>query len=119
MDLDVKVRVYALELLTTQLISEYLRTVPDPAPQTKWARQHLHLLVDGMPVETESLDDEARLRVGIKEGLSNVRDMALARAQTPQTIREARACETDTCRKRDNLARVAFVTYAALLVGFG
>ena len=26
-----KARVYALELLTTQLISEYLRTVPNPA----------------------------------------------------------------------------------------
>jgi hypothetical protein len=56
--------------------------VPDPAAQTKWARQHLHLLADGMPVETASLDDEARLRVGIKEGLTNILGTALARAQT-------------------------------------
>jgi hypothetical protein len=81
MDLDMTARVLVLELLTTQLISEYLRTVPDPAAQTKWARQHLHLLADGMPVETESLDDEARLRVGIKEGLTNILGTALTRAQ--------------------------------------
>jgi hypothetical protein len=82
MDLDMKARVYVLELLTTQLISEYLRTVPDPAAQTKWARQHLHLLADGMPVETVSLDDEARLRASIKESLTNILGTALARAQT-------------------------------------
>jgi hypothetical protein len=82
MDLDMTARVYALEMLTTQLISEYLRTVPDPAAQTNWARQHLHLLADGMPVETESLDDEARLRVSIKESLTNILGTALARAQT-------------------------------------
>jgi len=41
MDIDTHGRVYALELLTTQLISEYLRTVPDPTAQTKWARGHL------------------------------------------------------------------------------
>jgi hypothetical protein len=42
-DLDMKARGHMLELLTTQLISEYLRTVADPGAQTKWARQHLHL----------------------------------------------------------------------------
>lgn len=82
MDLDMKARVYALELLTTQIISEYLRTAPDPAAQTKWARQHLHLLSDGMPVETGSLDEEARLRVSIKERVTNILETALARAQT-------------------------------------
>jgi hypothetical protein len=59
-NLDIAARVYGIELLTTQLIS-HLRTVPDSAAQTKWARQHLHHLADGMHVETESLDDEARL----------------------------------------------------------
>ena len=49
-----KARGHVLELLTTQLISEYLRTVADPAAQTKWARQHLHFLAEEMPVETES-----------------------------------------------------------------
>jgi hypothetical protein len=82
MDIDMKARVYALELLTTQLISEYLRTVPDPAAQTKWAREHLHRLADGMPVETEGFDEEARLRVGIKADVSGILETALARAKT-------------------------------------
>jgi hypothetical protein len=56
--------------------------VPDPAAQTKWALQHLHLLPDGMPVEAESLDDDARLRVSTKEGLTNILGPARARAQT-------------------------------------
>ena len=30
MDIELRARVYSLELLTTQLISEYLRTVPEP-----------------------------------------------------------------------------------------
>ena len=81
MDLDTRARVYALELLTTQLISEYLRTVPDPAAQTKWAREHLHRLADGMAVETESLDEEARLRVAIKEDVTGILETALARAK--------------------------------------
>jgi hypothetical protein len=38
MDVEVKARLYALELLTTQLISEYLRTVPEPVKQAEWAR---------------------------------------------------------------------------------
>lgn len=74
-------RVYALELLTAQLISEYLRTVPDPAAQAKWARDHLHHLADGMPLETESLDEEARLWVGIKTKESGILETALAPAR--------------------------------------
>jgi hypothetical protein len=81
MDHDIKARLYALELLTTQLISEYLRTVPDPAAQTRWARENLHHLADGMTVETETLDEEARLRVGIKEDVSCILEAALARAK--------------------------------------
>jgi hypothetical protein len=81
MDLDMTARVYALELLTAQLISESLRTVPDPAEQTKWAREHLHHLADGMPVETERLDEGARLRVGIKTKVSGILETALARAK--------------------------------------
>jgi hypothetical protein len=55
MDLEMKGRIHALVLLITQFISEYLRTVPDPAAQTKWAREHLLQLAHGTPVETESL----------------------------------------------------------------
>jgi hypothetical protein len=81
MDLHMTARVYALELLTTQLISEYLRTVPDPAAQIKWAREHLHRLAEEMAVATASLDDEARLRIRIKEDVTAILDAALARAQ--------------------------------------
>jgi hypothetical protein len=81
MDLETKARVYALELLTTQLISEYLRTVPDATTQTKWAREHLHRLADGMVVETESLDEEARLRLSIKADVSAILETALVRAK--------------------------------------
>jgi hypothetical protein len=81
MDVEMSGRVYALELLTTQLISEYLRTVPDAPAQTKWARGHLHEAVETLAVETESLDDEARLRVGIKGHLNRILDAALLRSQ--------------------------------------
>jgi hypothetical protein len=53
MEVEMSGRVYALELLTTQLISEYLRTVPDAAAQTKWARGHLHEAAEIVAIETE------------------------------------------------------------------
>lgn len=82
MDIELKARIYALELLTTQLISEYLRTVPDPTAQAHWAADHLRLVADGLSIETESLDEEARLRASIKDHLARVLDGALARAVT-------------------------------------
>jgi len=88
--LDPGTRVHALELLTTQLISEYLRTVPDAAAQTKWAREHLRGAADAMAIETESLDDEARLRVSIKGEVSRILDAALVRA-TPLAQRSRQA----------------------------
>src|SRR5580700_9836290 len=36
--MDMAARIDALDLLTTQLISEYLRTALDAGAQTKWAR---------------------------------------------------------------------------------
>jgi hypothetical protein len=59
MDVEMRGRMYALELLTTQLISEYLRTVPDAAAQTKWARGHLHEAAETLMVETESLSSDS------------------------------------------------------------
>jgi hypothetical protein len=81
MDLEMKGRIYALKLLITQLISRYLRTVLDPAAQAKWAREHLHRVADGMAVATESLDEEARLRVSINADVSGILETALARAK--------------------------------------
>jgi hypothetical protein len=82
MEVELAARVYALELLTTQLISELLRTVPDPIQQVTWGKGHLHHLADGLPVHTESLDEEARLRVRIKAHTERILDTALAQAQT-------------------------------------
>jgi hypothetical protein len=86
MDAEMRGRVYALELLTTQLISEYLRTVPDPAAQTTWARGQLHGAAETLAVEAESLDDEARLRVGIKGHVTRILDAALLRTQATPLI---------------------------------
>jgi hypothetical protein len=47
--MDMAARIDALDLLTTQLISEYLRTVPDAGAQTKWARGHLHAAAEALP----------------------------------------------------------------------
>ncbi|HEX7970072.1 MAG TPA: hypothetical protein VF502_17745 [Stellaceae bacterium] len=82
MESPLRARIYALELLTTQLISEFLRATPEPAKQAEWAREHLQRLAEIHPVESDSLDDEARLRVGIKEDIGRILAAALARAQT-------------------------------------
>lgn len=58
-------RVYALELLITQLTPEYLRTVPDAPAQAKWARGHRQGTAEALGTEPDSADNEARLRAGI------------------------------------------------------
>lgn len=63
-DIDTRARVYALELLTTQLISEYLRAVPESAKQAAWAREHLYRITETIPVEGDGFDEEARLLLG-------------------------------------------------------
>jgi hypothetical protein len=89
MDREMRSRVYALELLTTQLISEYLRTVPDPKAQASWARTHLHEAAATMPVDAVGFDEEARLRVGIKEQVTRILDTALSRAlAAPEVSRD-------------------------------
>jgi hypothetical protein len=39
-------------------------------------------MADALAVETETLDDEARLRVSIKEDVMRILDIALARAKS-------------------------------------
>jgi|SRR6185312_2868668 len=82
MEIETTTRLYALELLTIQLISEYLRSVPDPDGQASWARRQLHGAADGMVIETASLDEEARWRLGIKDNVTRILGAALARAKT-------------------------------------
>jgi len=81
MDIETAARLCALELLTTQLISEFLRAVPEPEKQAAWAREHLHRLAETLPVESGGFDEEARLRVTIKDGVARILDAALLRAQ--------------------------------------
>jgi hypothetical protein len=79
MDLDMRSHVYVLELLATQLISEYLRTVHDPKAQESWARTQLHEVAETMLVDAQGFDDEARLRLGIKEQVTRILGTALLR----------------------------------------
>ena len=81
MDVELKARLYALELLTTQLISEYLRAVPEPAQQAEWARQHLYRSAEALRVDCDNLDEEARLRASVKDEVTRILETALARAQ--------------------------------------
>jgi hypothetical protein len=79
-DIDMGTRICALELLTTHLISEYLRTVPDPAAQARWVGDRLRSLVDDLPVRSQGLDDEVRVRTTIKRHIARALEDALARA---------------------------------------
>jgi hypothetical protein len=82
MDLDAAARLHGIELVLTQLVAEHLRSVPDPADQATRAVERLHATSDTMPLDTASLDEEARLRVGIKACVTEIVDAAvrLARA---------------------------------------
>jgi hypothetical protein len=80
MDIDLEARVCALELLTAQLISEYLRTVPDPAAQARWARDQLRRFAEERATQTDNLDERARLRVSIDAHVGGLLEQALARA---------------------------------------
>lgn len=82
MEVELRARVYSLELLAIQLISEYLRTTPEPAKQAAWALDHLQRIAETMPVGSDGFDDEARLRLGIKNHIAQTLGAALARAQT-------------------------------------
>ena len=76
-----KVRV--LGSLMTQLISECLRTVPYPAAQTSRPNGRSSTYTSsrmGCRSRLGSLDNEARLRAGIKIGRTNILEAAPPRA---------------------------------------
>jgi hypothetical protein len=81
MDIETTARIYALELLVTQLISEYLRSVADPEEQARWATDHLRGAAEAMPVQAAGLDEEARIRLRVKDDVSGILAAALARAK--------------------------------------
>jgi hypothetical protein len=89
MDVEDKARMLALELLLTQLIAEQLRAVPDPEAQQRSAGAQLARAADELSLATESLDEEARLRVRIKEKVSAILEAALAAARAaPRQARD-------------------------------
>lgn len=79
MDIETTARMHAHELILTQLISDFLSTVPDPREQVKHARERLTRAVDEMTFNALTLDEAARLRVRMQEGVSEILDAALQR----------------------------------------
>ena len=63
--------------------------VPDPVAQTKWARGYLHGAAEALSIETESLDQEARFRIGIKGHIDRVLNAARLRARATPLIRRS------------------------------
>ncbi|HXQ50422.1 MAG TPA: hypothetical protein VN802_04950 [Stellaceae bacterium] len=80
MDIEELARLYALELLVTQLIGEQLEATPDPQEQCGRARWQLGALVEKMRFADLTLDDEARLRLRVRERVFDVLDTANRRA---------------------------------------
>ena len=79
MDIEMQARLCATELLLRQMISEYLRSAPDPREQANHTREQLRWAIARMPLETQSLDDEAKLRVRIEDKIAEILDLALQR----------------------------------------
>ena len=78
MDIELQARLCATELLLTKVISEYLRSAPDPREQANYAREQLRWAIARMPLEAQSLD-EAKLRVRIEDNIIKILDAALQR----------------------------------------
>ena len=81
MDIEAKARLHAIELLVTQLISEYLRMVPDPRGQVAHAGEQLHRTAQQIPIDAADLDEEARLRVRIQDVVDEILQAALRQVQ--------------------------------------
>jgi len=81
MEIDLAARVHAVELLTTQLVSEYLRSFPDAAARALSARGELSRLADNLSLGSDRPDEAARLQAAIKHELARLLDGALARAE--------------------------------------
>lgn len=95
MSIEIEARVHAFELLLTQLISEYLRGVPDSRQQAAYAREQLARAAAQMPLPSRSLDEEAKLRVRIEEEVARVLDAALQRTVTIPLYTRPRDPEKD------------------------
>jgi hypothetical protein len=54
MEIDFAARLYVLEVLITQLISEHLRTAPDPDRRVEWVKDWLNRRFEFTPIATQS-----------------------------------------------------------------
>jgi hypothetical protein len=81
MDIQTTARLSALELLTTELLSARLLTVPDPELEVTWAIDHLCQAVDATAPGKGSTEDMTRLSAAVKEDLSRILKAALAQAK--------------------------------------
>jgi hypothetical protein len=81
MDIQTTARLSALELLTTELLSARLLTVPDPELEVTWAIDNLCEAVDAMALGKGSAEDVARLPAAVKDDLSRILKAALAQAK--------------------------------------
>jgi hypothetical protein len=89
MEIEQAARLYALELLTTQLFADYFRTMADPAAQREWVRGKLHESADAQALGGMRPDEATRLRRRVKAELTRLLDTALAQAQaTPLQPRD-------------------------------
>jgi hypothetical protein len=73
-ELDTTARVYALERLTTQPISEFLQC--PMRVHRQHGRGHLHGTAEVLAIETDGLHDEARLREQTSRHIAPQRDEA-------------------------------------------
>ena len=81
MHIQTMARLSALELLTTELLSAHLLTVPDPEPDVAWAVDQLNKVVDAMPTRDLSAGETVKLRTAVKDDLSRILKAALAQAK--------------------------------------
>lgn len=88
METELSARIYALELLTTQLISETCAKSRSRCANEVGTRA-LHPLAEVMPADAETFDEEARPRVGVKAYVNGILDEALARAKAALPIQRS------------------------------
>ena len=74
----------APQLLVSQLIADQLRSVPAPEERARWALDQRRCAADTMLIEGVGLDEEARLRVRVKERVVEILEAALERVRASQ-----------------------------------
>lgn len=81
MDIQTTARLSALELLTTELLSAHLLTVPDSEFEVNWAIEQLRKAVDAMEIGSGTAKEITVLREAVKDELSRILKAALAQVK--------------------------------------